>query len=100
MTVAKEDDQVDLELHLEMARGDGGAREEPREDHVDGYRPAVAHGAVRDLDVLNLRRLSGQPISVAARLDAHELQLDRLDGRRAFIDLHLPGSVYDACVGR
>ena len=68
-----------LLLHLEAARGDSGAREEPREDlvrvrvrvrvgvrvrgeearadHVYWDRPAVAHGAVCNLDVLDLGRL-------------------------------------------
>ena len=46
-----------LLLHLEAARGDSGAREEPREDHVYRDGPAVAHGAVCNLDVLDLGRL-------------------------------------------
>ena len=57
MAVAEEDDQVDFELDLEASRGDGGAREEAREDHVYRDRPAVAHGAVCNLNVLDLGRL-------------------------------------------
>mmetsp|Transcript_1392 Transcript_1392/g.3377 ORF Transcript_1392/g.3377 Transcript_1392/m.3377 type:complete len:202 (+) Transcript_1392:51-656(+) len=91
MAVAEEDDQVDLELDLEAARGDGGAREETREDHVYRYRPAMADRAVCNLDVLDLRRLAREPVRIATRLDAHELQLDRLDGGGALLDGDLSG---------
>mmetsp|Transcript_15162 Transcript_15162/g.39163 ORF Transcript_15162/g.39163 Transcript_15162/m.39163 type:complete len:235 (-) Transcript_15162:192-896(-) len=91
MAVGEEDDEVHLKVDLEGACDNRRAREEPREDHVNRDRPAVADRAIGDLDVLDLGGLSGEAVLVGACFDTHKLQLDRLDSGRAFLYDDLPG---------
>lgn len=103
---------------LEVVRGGGGAGEEARQHHVQGHVARAQLLAVAHLDVLDLRRcargqtrnsvlftreratggegasltVSGVGVGAAAGLDAHQLQLQRLDRHRALVhaDLHPP----------
>lgn len=94
-------DDVHLKFHFEVGGLQCGAGEQPREDHVDGDREAPTNITVGDLDVLDLRGVSGVSFGAPAGLHADQLQLYALDGGLRALDHQLPCQrLRDDAVGR
>ena len=92
VVVLEHDHNIHLKLHLERLCRDWRAREESGEYHMEsnGYSPGDV--ALRDLDVLDLRRLLRVALRAAARLHPDQLHLDGLDGRLALLNYIIPKS--------
>ena len=89
MIVLKNDDNIHFELDLETARRKRGTGEESRKNHIDRYGHATTDVPIADLYVLYLGRIPRISLGAAARLDANELEFNRLDGHRRFFNNQL-----------
>mmetsp|Transcript_49863 Transcript_49863/g.108015 ORF Transcript_49863/g.108015 Transcript_49863/m.108015 type:complete len:247 (-) Transcript_49863:54-794(-) len=86
MTVREQNNQIQFEFDLKLRSMYRWAGKKSWENHIERDRPASTHGSICDLDVLDLGRLSGDAISGRRAFDPDELQLYRLDRRRAVLD--------------
>lgn len=95
ITVLEDHDQVDMELDLESGPNEGGTRVDLREEHVERHLHVGHHVAIRDLDVLHFscrlhQTFIDRLLRVLVGLDAHQLDLNRLDRQLGLLADQVP----------
>ena len=68
--VLKDDNDVDLKLHLEVVCQQGRAGKQPREDHVQRDGHTTTDVPFTNLDVLDFSSILGVPFSAATRFNS------------------------------
>lgn len=84
--VFEDDAEIELEVDLEVSCLQRWTREQSREGHVDGNVNLRADISVGDLKVLDFSRVFAVALGAAAGFDAHQLDLDALDGDLRVVD--------------
>ena len=88
--VLKNDNDVNLKLHLEVVCQQGRAGKQPREDHVQRNGHTTADITFTNLDVLDFGSVFGVPIGTPTRLNSDQLNVNGANRCICVLHHHCP----------